>query len=127
MKVFDASAALAMVFAESGADEAERLAVDGDAWISSVNQAEVVARLAERGMGAAEIDAVCEGLPLQVQPFTETQALASGRLRPATKALGLSLGDRCCLALAQQHRGALVVTADRAWKELKGFKVRLIR
>ena len=65
--------------------------------------------------------------PLQVLPFTAAQAVASGRLRPASRALGLSLGDRCCLALAQAHRGAQVVTADRLWKELKGFRIALIR
>jgi PIN domain nuclease of toxin-antitoxin system len=127
MKVFDASAALAVVFAESGADKAEQLIESGEAVISSVNHAEVVARLLERGMSEAEVDAICEGLRLRVLPFTEAQALASGRLRLATKSLGLSLGDRCCLALAQQHRGAQVVTADRPWKGLKGFKVTLIR
>lgn len=127
MKVFDASAALALVFAEPGADRAERLIEDGDAAISSVNHAEVVARLLERGMSEDEADAVCEGLRLQVLPFTESQAVASGRLRPATRALGLSLGDRCCLALAQAHRGAQVVTADRLWKGLKGFRITLIR
>jgi PIN domain nuclease of toxin-antitoxin system len=47
--------------------------------------------------------------------------------RFATRALGLSLGDRCCLALAQEHRGAQVVTADRLWKDLKNFKITLIR
>jgi ribonuclease VapC len=127
MKVFDASAALAVLFAEPGADKAEVLIEAGDAVISSVNHAEVVARLLDRGMSEAEVDAVFEGLHLRVLPFTEQQALASGRLRPATKALGLSLGDRCCLALAQQHPGAQVVTADRPWKGLKAFKVTLIR
>ncbi len=127
MKVFDASAALAVVFAEPGADRAERLLEDGDAVISSVNHAEVVARLLERGMREAEVDAVCDALRLQVLPFTAAQARASGRLRHATRALGLSLGDRCCLALAQEHRGAQVVTADRLWKDLKGFKITLIR
>ena len=127
MKVFDASAALAVVFAEPGAERAERLLDDGEAVISSVNHAEVVARLLERGMREAEADAVCDALRLQVLPFTAAQARASGRLRPATRALGLSLGDRCCLALAQEHRGVQVVTADRLWKDLKGFKITLIR
>jgi ribonuclease VapC len=127
MKVFDASAALAVVFVEPGSDRAERLLEDGDAVISSVNHAEVVARLLERGMREAEADAVCDALPLQILPFTAAQARASGRLRPATRALGLSLGDRCCLALALEHRGAQVVTADRLWKDLKGFKITLIR
>ena len=85
MKVFDASAALAVVFAEPGAERAERLLEDGDAVISSVNHAEVVARLLERGMREAEADAVCDALRLQVLPFTAAQARASGRLRPATR------------------------------------------
>jgi len=129
MKVFDASAALAIVFAEPGSEQAERRLEDGDAVISSVNQAEVVARLLERGMPEAEADVVCDALRLQVLPFTAAQARASGRLRPATRTLGLSLGDRCCLALAlaQVHRGAQVVTADRLWKDLKGFRITLIR
>jgi ribonuclease VapC len=127
VKVFDASAVLAMVFAEPGSEKAERLIEDGDAVISSVNHAEVVARLLERGMGADEVDAVCEGVRLQVLPFTASQAVLSGRLRPATRALGLSLGDRCCLALALEHRGAQVVTADRPWKGLKQFRITLIR
>lgn len=126
MKVFDASAALAVVFPETGHDKAERLIDSGDAVISSVNHAEVVARLPERGMSEAEVDAICEGLGLRVLPFTEAQAMASGRLRPRTRALGLSLGDRCCLALAEQHPGAQVVTADRPWKGLKGSRIVLI-
>ena len=40
---------------------------------------------------------------------------------------GLSLADRCCLALAQQLDDASIVTADRAWKSLKGFKFTFIR
>lgn len=127
MKIFDASAALAVVFAEPGAERAEGLLDDGDAVISSVNHAEVVARLLERGMPESEADTVCDALRLQILPLTAAQARASGRLRPVTRALGLSLGDRCCLALAQEHRGAQVVTADRLWKDLKGFKIVLIR
>jgi PIN domain nuclease of toxin-antitoxin system len=37
------------------------------------------------------------------------------------------LGDRCCLALAQQRGNANVVTADRAWKAIKGFNFTMIR
>ena len=126
MKVFDASAALAIAFNEPGAAKAERLLEDGDAVISSVNHAEVVARLLERGLSEAETEAVCASLRLDVLPFSAAQALLSGRLRASTRALGLSLGDRCCLALAQAH-GAQIVTADRPWKKLKGFDLLLIR
>lgn len=127
MKVFDASAALAVAFAEPGAAKAERLMADGDAVISSVNQAEVLTRLLERGLSEAEATVVCASLRLAVLPFTAGQAVLSGKLRLATRALGLSLGDRCCLALAQDNAGAEVVTADRPWKSLKGFRITLIR
>ena len=77
-------------------------------------------------MREAEADAVYDALRLQLLPFTATQARASGKLRPATRALGLPLGDRCGLAPAQERRGSQVVTADRLWKDLKGFRITLL-
>ena len=59
-------------------------------------------------------------------PVTAAGDIASGKLRVSTRALGLSLGDRCCLALALEH-GAEVVTADRPWKALKGYRFQFIR
>jgi PIN domain nuclease of toxin-antitoxin system len=49
-------------------------------------------------------------------------------VRPPTKALGLSLGDRACLALAIE-RQAVALTADRVWQELdiEGLAVELLR
>ena len=126
MRVFDASAVLAFVFDEPGGDKAVRLLDDDIAAISAVNLAEVVTRLVERGFAPEDVDAICAGLRLEVLPFTEEAAVASGKLRAATRALGLSLGDRCCLAAAQAH-GAEVVTADRPWKALKGFRFTFIR
>lgn len=38
-------------------------------------------------------------------------------MRPAARPLGLSLGDRACLALAE-HSGATAMTTDRAWGAL---------
>ena len=55
------------------------------------------------------------------------QALSAAALLPQTRRLGLSLGDRACLALART-RGKPAVTADRAWAELDvDITVRLIR
>ena len=127
MNVFDSSAVLALVFNEPGADLATRLMDADDALISSVNQAEVLGKLHDTGMPADEAAMVWRQLPLKVVPFSAEHAQLAGRLRPGTRALGLSLGDRCCLALAQATPGATVVTADRPWATLPDFNITLIR
>jgi len=126
VRVFDASALLAVLFSEKGGDRAAAMLEEGDAVVSAVNQGEVVARLMDRGLGSDETDVAWRSLRIEVLPFSAEQALASGLLRSPTRALGLSLGDRCCLALAQALN-AEVVTADRPWKALKGFRFIFIR
>jgi len=127
VKVFDSSAVLAVLFNEPGAEQAIRWLEDDEAVISSVNQAEVLAKLLDTGLSEADVAAIGQQLPLQVLPFSAQQARIAGNLRPVTRALGLSLGDRCCLALAREQPGAQVVTADRAWAGLAGFDIALIR
>lgn len=124
--VFDTSAVLAVIFGESGGEKLPALWADGDNLMSAVNYAELVAKLNERGMSDAEVLTVLEGVPLTLVPFDEATALASGLLRTATRALGLSLGDRACIALAQARR-AVVVTADKQWEKVAGLEVHLIR
>ena len=46
--------------------------------------------------------------------FDAAQAKVAGDLRSLTRAQGLSLGDRTCLALAPAL-GLPAMTADRAW------------
>ena len=67
-------------------------------------------------------------LPFEIIPFDRAQAQTAASLRPPTKALGLSLGDRACLALAIE-RQAVALTADRVWQTLKieGLSVELLR
>lgn len=127
MIILDASAMLALLFDEPGAEVVRQHLEEGQAVIGSVNLAEVTARLLDRGLSEAEADDACQACRLGVLPFTHEQALLSGKLRPSTRSLGLSLGDRCCLALALTHPGATVATSDRAWKSLQRFDVRLIR
>ena len=125
--VLDASAVLCLLKDEAGAASVK--AALPRASISAVNLAEVVAKLEEAGGSAAQVTAILDALNLSVVPFDETQAVASGLLRAATKALGLSLGDRACLALARQQ-SATALTADRAWRSLPpdlGIGVELIR
>ncbi len=123
--VLDASALLAVMLGERGAEEVlERIP---GAVIGAVNLAEVVAKLQERGVPDAEIDREIAELDLPVIPFDAAQAMAAGKLRARTRPLGLSLGDRACLALAMA-RDVPAVTTDRGWMALDvGAKVIVAR
>jgi PIN domain nuclease of toxin-antitoxin system len=66
-------------------------------------------------------------LDLDITPLDHLLAARVGTLRQGTRESGLSLGDRACLALAEQL-GVPAVTADRAWASLDlGVEVVLIR
>lgn len=125
--VLDASAVLAVIFEEAGADRvAEHIP---GAAISAVNLAEVLAKLRDLGMPETTIEAILEELQLTIIPFDVAQAHESARLRPMTRSAGLSLGDRACLATAAL-RGAVALSADRAWARLSdgaGVKIELLR
>lgn len=125
-RVFDSSAVLAAIFDEPGGDRVAELWADGENLWSTVNYAEVIAKLAQRGMPDDDIRIVMEGVPLTLAPFDQETAHTAGLLQRSAKSLGLSLGDRACLALAQ-IRNAPAVTADRIWKKHKGIDVLVIR
>ncbi len=123
--VLDASAALAVFRRERG-DDVVRGYIPG-ALMSAVNVAEVVGKLAGSGMTEGEVRAAIVTLGVETLTFDEEHAFATGMLGPLTRDSGLSLGDRCCLALALSL-GLPVLTADRIWAELDiGVNVRLIR
>ena len=123
--VLDASALLSLLNAEPGAGVVAE-ALPG-AIISTVNLSEVVAKLRDAGMPEKAIRQALQGLGLEIIPFDEEQAYEAGLLRAATKATGLSLGDRGCLSLAQRL-GLPALTADRTWLDLSvEAKVRVIR
>jgi ribonuclease VapC len=123
--VLDASALLALIQAEPGSDRVAEV-LDG-AIISAVNLAEVVSQLADRGIPGDAIRRQLTRLDLGVVAVDEDLAYAAGLLRPATRLLGLSLGDRVCLALARRL-GAVALTTDRAWARLEiGVAVELVR
>lgn len=129
--VLDASAMLAYLRDESGADAVSD-ALDAGAAIGAANWAEVLTKLAELGedpdAAAARLaKAGVLGSLLSVHPLDEAAARRIARLRASTRAAGLSLGDRACLALGKAL-GLPVLTADRAWARLKlGVTVRMIR
>ena len=94
--------------------------------MSTVNLAETVTKLVERGMPRLDARAALFELKIEFAPFTESQATLCGELRPATRSRGLSLGDRACLALAIE-RGLPAMTADAAWLGATSADVVLIR
>ena len=113
--ILDASALLALMLGEPGADAVH--AILPNARISAVNLSEVVAKLQERAVpDDVIVDSLAE-LDLDVIAFDQPQAMRAGLLRQATRAAGLSLGDRACLASAATT-GATAITTDRAWSDL---------
>lgn len=129
--VLDASALLAYLREEPGADVVAAAIADGAA-ISTVNLAEVFSRSADRGIDPAKLAAkLTEGGLLDgaitVEPFTIADAIDTACLRPATRDAGLSLGDRACLALARRL-DAPALTADAAWdRTAHGVELHQIR
>ena len=115
--VLDASAVLALLFEEPGAEMVRAQLRTGV--IGAANLAEVLAKLSDHGLPAMEAVRAVTILGLEVAPMTEAQAGRSAELRPMTRAVGLSLGDRACLALAAEL-GAPVLTADRSWDAVAG-------
>ena len=123
--VLDASALLAVMLNEPGADVVE--AHFESAVISAVNLAEVGAKMIERGAALELLEAEIRAAEITVVAFDAAQAMESARLRPATKERGLSLGDRACLALAART-DRIVLTSDRDWTEVRlPLDIRLIR
>lgn len=124
--VLDASALLALIHEEPGSDKLlpELLA---QSIVSTVNLAEVQGKLVSSGWLPEEAWEDAISAVTEIHPFTAEHAKATGDLITRTRALGLSLGDRACLALALELN-APVYTADRSWKKLKlGVSIHVIR
>ena len=123
--VLDASALLALLQGEPGHERV--LDVLQDSVVGAVNLSEVIGKLTDAGVPAAVSREALDGLALEILPFDADLAWRAGHLRSETRSLGLSLGDRACLALAKQQ-DAVALTADRAWSTLRiGVSVELIR
>lgn len=125
--VLDASAVLAALLKEPGAVRVERALKRGTA-MSSVNVAEVAARLSQDGWSSGDVAGVVTKMGIEVIPFDRQAALLSGAYRTRTRRQGLGLGDRACLATASRL-GLPVLTADRSWADISipGATVVLIR
>ncbi len=124
--MLDASAILALLNNEPGADKLTLELLSNSA-SSTVNLAEVQAKLVGLGVLPDEAWEDCLSPIRDAVPFTEEQAKLAGTLVVQTRSLGLSLGDRACLALGLTLKAA-VYTADKSWKNLKlGLRIHIIR
>ena len=122
--VLDASAVIAYLYGETGADKVELLLENSI--VSRINATEVLTKLVHDGVTIEEAKETCDKLNLQIAEFDEEQSAKAAELRPFTKHLGLSLGDRCCLALAIV-KNLPAVTADKNWANFPLCKIEIIR
>ena len=123
--VIDASALLALLNSEPGADIVAEATREGA--VSAVNLSEIITKL--YGVGAPEkaIRQALQSLGLEVVPFDEEQAYLAGLLRASTLNKGISLGDWACLSLAKML-GVTALTTDKAWAGLSvGATIKVIR
>ncbi|MBW1638983.1 type II toxin-antitoxin system VapC family toxin [Microbacterium resistens] len=116
MTVLDASAVLAFLQGEDGADRVEP-ELDGGV-IGAANWSEVAQKVRAGGGDWAIARSLLLSYSLRVEPVTVDDAEAAAEAW--RRGSGLSLGDRLCLALAERL-DVSVLTADRAWGESTGI------
>ena len=125
--VLDASALLCLFFQEPGAERVE--AVLDTATMSTINYAEVIAKLADRGVPVQIMMADLSDLDLEIVPADRVLADMAGRIGAGPHRSGLAIGDRFCLALAKRL-GATALTVDRGWVKVAeqiGVSVEVLR
>lgn len=123
--VLDASAVLADLRDEPGAEVVR--AVSRTSYLSAINFAEIITKLIDAGTPPDAAGEIAEELGYTIVVADQERAAACGKLHAKTRRTGVSLGDRFCLALAQEL-SLPAMTGDRRWKDLDlGVEVTLIR
>lgn len=126
--LLDASAVLVLLQAEPGHEVVREALRMEECFITSVNLAEAAGKLLPVAQDLAKVRRLLDLPNVVVLPTTEDEAFKAAELVIPGKALGLSLGDRFCIAAALIE-GAEVLTSDHAWASLQvdGLRVRLVR
>ena len=125
MILLDASALIAFMNEEPGADVVAE-ALEGDAGACSVvNFAEILEFAERAGMGAGACFEELRDM-VAVVGMTEADALAAAELYPITRRPALSLADRVALVTARRL-SVPILTAESSWADVPDVEVRVIR
>jgi ribonuclease VapC len=125
--LLDASALLAVLTDEPGAEKVRQFLAHHPCSISVVNLAEVAGKLCQLGMPFPLARDACSSFSLKVIAATPEHCWAAAQMAVSGRHLGLSLGDRFCLGTALAEE-SIAVTADRNWNKIEGGpRLELIR
>jgi PIN domain nuclease of toxin-antitoxin system len=124
--ILDASALLALIQEESGAEMIKPLLKFSV--MSTVNIAETLSVLQRANITPQEGLILITDIITTIIPFDLEQAEQVAKLHLLVQSKGLSLADRACIALGIKLQ-IPIYTADKIWKELKinGADIQLIR